>query len=248
MDVASPHLNSRNEYDKLDKERVKLQLQTRKDLEESQLELFQSSFEVRKSWILKKKEEANSQFQLRNFDNAQKIYLKALMGLTDKDVSAEEQNQLSEIKFSILCNMALAALELKMPKKSISLLDQAAKISNSAKLNYIYAVNYFGFQDYEKACGFIDQAFEMVVAERDENRVDFYKKTQEKMHLAFQAHVNKEKNMYKKMFGEEILVHRKIASNDSSNIGLAVNSKNQEGLCQKLMRRLKTMIARFSSK
>lgn len=244
VDVASPHLNNRNEYDKLDKERVKLQLQTRKDLDEIQMELFESTFEVRKNWILKIKEEANTEFQLKKFDNAQKLYLKALMGLTEKDLSAEEQKQLSETKFAILCNMAIAALELKMPKKSISLLDQAAKISNSAKLNYIYAIVYFGFQDYQKACDFIDQAYEMVVQAKDEIRVEFYKKTMDKMHFELQKHVNKEKNMYKKMFGEEILVNRKLTSKNTGEIDLEIKTKNREGICQKLLRKIKLILSR----
>lgn len=200
VDVATPQVNSRNEYNKLDKEKVKLQLQTRKDLEEIQTELLGKTFDERFDWIVAKKEAANKLFTANNFQEAQKIYLKALMGITDKDLTAEQTAKLNQIKFSILCNMAIAAAEMCSNKKSISLLNQAAKINDTDKLNYLFATNYFKLQEYDIAVKYINKAYEMVQKSENKEKIQFYKETRNKILTRSREHYEKEKAMYSKIF------------------------------------------------
>lgn len=203
VDVATPQVGGRNEYNKLDKEAVKLQLQTRKDLEEVQLELVDKTFEERKQWILDKKAEGNGLFLTKKYPEALKVYLRALMGVSS-DLSETESAELDQIKFSILTNMAISAAEMGAPKKSISLLNQAVRITDSPKINYLFATNYFKLQEFELATEYIDKAWDMVQEAGDESRLDFYRQTRDKIHAVHQSHLKKERQMYKNMFGESV--------------------------------------------
>lgn len=240
VDVAAPDGVRGNRYNKLDKDAVKKKLETKKQFEDIQVELADKTFDERKEWILTQKKVADEMYYQKNFAEALRVYLRALMGLNYTGLSEEQKSDLDlNIKFKVLTNMALTAHYLEKYSQSISFNDQALAIQDTAKIHYIYAMNEYKLQNYDRALGYIKKALAMIsqVDPSYQNYVTLYSK----IHADLVDYREKQKRMYGKMFGESEPPKPK-----DENVNVSVKPDEvwmqQKGVCQRIVDCIRSIV------
>lgn len=133
VQVANPNKDSRGQHTQLDKNQVKQQLETKKNLMEVSKDLDGKSFKERIEWLIDKKKKGNKLFGNEKYKEATEIYLKGLMGLTDGN-SQTEKKEMADLKEILTLNLAMSQFYSGKEEAALSIVDHLiAKGKNSWK-------------------------------------------------------------------------------------------------------------------
>lgn len=149
VSVASVEKDNRGRNPGLDKEQVKKQLEVKNQMGEVAKELEGKSREERIDWLDSKKSKADELYKSSDFGEALKIYLEALMGLSDEVLGSDV---VKEYKIKICMNMAMCSLESKNAPKAMSLINQAIQVNvNYWKSHLKKGIIYERMEEYDDA-------------------------------------------------------------------------------------------------
>ena len=201
VDIARPENSSRKRYDKVDKEVLKKKLEIKEDLQKIQNELLEKTFEERVEWILNQKKIGDNLYFSKKFDLSLKTYLKALMGVKSENLNEKETKIMNEeCKLKILTNMVVVSYESKSYKKGLAFLKQAEKIKKNHRVYYLYGLIYDGLENWVKAVENSEKAYELILEDGDEIKIEKYKMFNSLLKKKLREHKIKEKKLYGNIF------------------------------------------------
>lgn len=196
IEIAVPTDPGNQRFNKVNKEAMKKQLDTRQRTAQMQSIIRALPKEKRAEHILSLKAIADSLFKSKNYSEALAGYMDIVMSTTQDEMSPEEKERFEkEILIKVFCNMATTCYQLKKFQAAIDLAAKAREIEPSARGDFIAANSALRLEKYGLARELALSALGLT-AEGDADKREELRELLQRISAEQKADDRRQKNLY----------------------------------------------------
>ena len=196
IEIAVPTDPGNQRFNKVNKEAMKKQLDTRQRTAQMQSIIRALPKEKRTEHILSLKAIADSLFKEKNYSEALAGYMDIVMSTTQDEMTPEEKEKFEkEILIKVFCNMATTCYQLKKFQAAIDLSAKAREIEPNVRSDFIAANSALKLEKYNLAREFTLSAISLT-PENDTEKREELKDLLERISSDQKADDRRQKNLY----------------------------------------------------